>query len=255
MKLLTALLLSFAGTVGVSGMSVSASVGRASDRPKEPPSTTLVVQGESSISAATQAQQTSKVKSQSITPPSAVFTARYKFNEKSQRVKNLQRALGNVYVDGHYGKQTRQSHIWRLKKLGLSTTIVPSIPKPTPKYNISYDKEKRCPQYEQAFEDHGLVPVEVFSYVAWRESRCNPESVNAIWKNGKIVWTLNSDGSYDSGLLQINSSWKTATSEVCGSQYGDLKVLRNLDCNLKVAKFILDNSSNGLANWGIYRRS
>jgi hypothetical protein len=63
-----------------------------------------------------------------------------------------------------------------------------------------------CPQYEPTFKKYAL-PHKVFSYIAWRESRCNPGAVNAKWENGQLVWTLNSNGSYDSGLLQINSSW------------------------------------------------
>jgi hypothetical protein len=136
--------------------------------------------------------------------------------------------------------------------MGLSRANVPSN-KPVPTYNISYNPERRCPAFEQSFDQHRLHPVDVFSYIAWRESRCNPQAVNAIWKNGKIVWTLNNDGSYDSGLLQINSSWKTVTAQVCGSEFGNLTVLRNLDCNLKVAKHIMENSSGKLANWRVYR--
>ena len=51
MKLLTALLLSFAGTVGVSGEAF-ASVVKFTDQPKEPPSTALAVQVESSSNSA-----------------------------------------------------------------------------------------------------------------------------------------------------------------------------------------------------------
>lgn len=114
------------------------------------------------------------------------------------------------------------------------------------KYNISYDKTKRCPQYEADFKKYGLAPVEVFSYIAWRESRCAPGALNLL---------RNKDRSYDSGLLQINSSWKTVTSQVCGSKWGNMKALLNLDCNLKVAKFLLDPRNGGLGNWNIYKRS
>jgi hypothetical protein len=254
MKKLTALLLSFAGTATVATGPVQ--LGLSTDRPKEPPSTTLVVQGDSSLSEKTKdILEIKTVKVQSVSkPPQTVLTVKYKFNEKSSRVKKLQRVLG-VLADGHYGKVTRLAHIAKLKAAGLSTSIVPAVTKPVPRYNISYDKDKRCPQHEQSFESYGLHPVDVFSYIAWRESRCNPDAVNAIWKNGKITWTLNRDGSYDSGLLQINSSWKTVTAEVCGAEYGNLKVLRTLDCNLKVAKYILENSTSGLGNWKVYRRS
>ena len=248
MKHFTALLLSFAGPVLVAGGSIK--VERLDDRPKEPPSTAVVVLGKSSLSEATN----TAVTTQSVSTKETVLTAKYKFNEKSLRVKRLQREVG-VYVDGHYGKITRQAHIAKLKAARLSTESVPAVQLPPVRYNISYDKTHRCPSFEPMLEQHGLYPVDVFSYVAWRESRCSPSAINAIWKNGKIVWTLNKDGSYDSGLLQINSSWKQVTSDVCDTNYGDLKVLLTLDCNLQVAKFILDNSSSGLGNWRIYKRS
>jgi hypothetical protein len=254
MNKLTALLLSCAGTITVaSGASFSVTIGHTADRPKEPPSTTVVVHGETSLSVATTPTTitpVSNVSAQAV-QPSNVLETRYKFNERSARVRKLQRELG-VLADGHYGNQTRKAHIAKLKALGLSTEVAPSN-KPTPRYNISYDASKRCPQFEADLAQHGLQPVEVFSYLAWRESRCNPASVNARWKNGKIVWTLNRDGTYDSGLLQINSTWTTITSQICGSAWGDMKALLDVNCNLKVAKYLLDNSADGLGNWRIRR--
>jgi hypothetical protein len=104
---------------------------------------------------------------------------------------------------------------------------------------IPADATKRCPQYEAKFAKYGL-PVEIFSYISWRESRCNPKAENL---------TRNANGSSDHGLVQINSSWKTLTAESCGSRRGDLSALLNVDCNLKVAKRLLDTSSNPLGNW------
>lgn len=112
---------------------------------------------------------------------------------------------------------------------------------------ISPDQEKRCPRFEKLFKQYGL-PVEIFSYIAWRESRCNPKAINAKFKNGKIVWTLNKNGTYDSGLVQINSSWRTLTEQTCGTR--NLQVLFDVHCNLKVAKFLLEQTTGGLNNWG-----
>ena len=112
------------------------------------------------------------------------------------------------------------------------------------------DESETCPEYEDVFRQYGLKPVKTFLYIAWRESRCRPNAVNAKWDaQGNITWTLNKNGSVDRGLLQINSSWKTVTSNVCGSTYGDMEVLYDLDCNLKVAKYLLDNG--GLGHWGM----
>jgi hypothetical protein len=104
-----------------------------------------------------------------------------------------------------------------------------------------------CPQYEETFKKYAL-PAKVFSYIAWRESRCNPGAVNAIWENGKIVWTLNSNGSYDSGLLQINSSWFKTLREQFGYQPEDLM---NPAVNALFASWILHFSSGRLKNWNI----
>jgi hypothetical protein len=128
----------------------------------------------------------------------------------------------------------------------IEPTPTTTIPEPIDP-RIPADKSKRCPQFEQAFRDYGLVPVQVFSYIAYRESGCNPDAVNAKWNaNGKIIWTLNKNGSYDSGLLQVNSSWQTVTKSICG---GGIKLLRTLDCNLKVSKYLLDNG--GLRHWSL----
>jgi soluble lytic murein transglycosylase-like protein len=115
-------------------------------------------------------------------------------------------------------------------------------------HRIPDDKKKRCPQFNSKFKEYGL-PVQVFSYIAWRESGCNPKAINARFdKNGKVIWTLNKNGSIDRGLLQINSSWQTVTKNVCGT---DLNGLLDLDCNLSVAKYIMDNSKGKLMNWKI----
>jgi hypothetical protein len=108
-----------------------------------------------------------------------------------------------------------------------------------------------CPQYEDTFKKYALPP-KVFSYIAWRESRCNPGAVNAIWENGQIVWTLNKNGSYDSGLLQINSSWFKTLREQFGYNPEDLM---NPAVNALFASWILHFSSGRLSNWNIKARA
>lgn len=188
--------------------------------------------------------------------PEAIIQEVFVFNERSERVGKLQEYLG-VMVDQHYGKVTRRAHLDALSAAGMETAFVPALPNPIVdghkrRYNISDDPTHRCPQFEPLFAQHGLEPVEVFSYIAYRESRCNPKAVNARFDaNGKVLWTLNSNGSIDRGLLQINSCWKTVTQTVCGT---GLEGLFDVDCNLKVAKYLMDNSSNGLRNWNVWGR-
>lgn len=102
----------------------------------------------------------------------------------------------------------------------------------TTKKEIPSDPEKRCPKWENELRERGF-PVKLFSYIMWRESRCNPKAHNK---------TLNRDGSQDRGLLQINSTWKTVTKNICGT---DLDGLFDSDCNLKVAKYLYDTGGPG----------
>jgi hypothetical protein len=101
---------------------------------------------------------------------------------------------------------------------------------------IPNDLTKRCPEWESQLRDHGL-PVKLFSYIMWRESRCIPDAHNK---------TLNRDKSQDRGLLQINSTWKTVTKNICGT---DLDGLFDPTCNLKVAKYLYDNG--GARHWSM----
>jgi hypothetical protein len=94
---------------------------------------------------------------------------------------------------------------------------------------------KSCPQWESKLKAQGLVSVKKFSYIMWRESRCQE----------KIISKPNSNGTRDYGLLQINSSWRTVTRQVCGGT--NLNVLLNSRCNLKVAKYLFDNG--GIGHW------
>ena len=98
-------------------------------------------------------------------------------------------------------------------------------------------------------------PVQTFSYIAWREASCRLDAVNARWRNGQIVWTLNKNGSYDSGLFQVNSSWLTATRQVCGVNTGnkrkDLEALYDVDCSIAMAVWIMENTKGKLGNWNL----
>lgn len=101
---------------------------------------------------------------------------------------------------------------------------------------IPSDLTKRCPKWESELKNRGF-PVKLFSYIMWRESRCNPKAHNT---------TLNRDKSQDLGLLQINSTWKTVTKNICGT---NIDGLFNPDCNLKVAKYLYDNG--GAGHWSM----
>lgn len=180
----------------------------------------------------------------------------YKFGEDSRRVAELQAVIGTVRVDGTYGPITRREHIEKLQSLNLPVDNVPT-PSASAVYDIPSDQSQRCPQLEPLFQQAGLEPVEVFSYIAYRESHCNPKAQNATWKNGVMTYHLNKDKSYDTGLLQINSSWKSVTEKVCGESSSDnhMDGLKDPMCNIAVAKYIMDNSQGKLGNWRVYKRN
>jgi hypothetical protein len=106
---------------------------------------------------------------------------------------------------------------------------------------MGISNQKSCPAWEAVFRYYKL-PVKQFSYIAWRESRCSPKAVSR----------LNSNGTKDYGLLQINSSWKSVTANVCHSKFGDMGALLNYKCNMKVAKWLLEHTSSGLGNWSTH---
>ena len=122
-----------------------------------------------------------------------------------------------------------------LKRI-LTTTIALSL-LTTPL--VAEAKATSCPRYEAQLRKHGL-PVKEFSYIMWRESRCNPKAVSS----------QNGDGSYDYGALQVNSTWRTVTARVCHRPARQVKKsLLKLDCNLRVARYLYENG--GLAHWRI----
>ncbi len=103
----------------------------------------------------------------------------------------------------------------------------------------------RCKKLEPDIAEAGL-PVTYFTYIAWRESRCRINAINARFnKQGKVVWALNRNGTFDSGVFQINSSWRTKTRKVCG---GDIKKLMQWECNLAMAVNLYRDG--GLHHWG-----
>lgn len=125
--------------------------------------------------------------------------------------------------------------------------------------SIPKDKTYRCPTLEPSIREAGLKPVAVWSYISWRESRCQPKAIGWNYKAGKshrdcrlapasVYKRCKAVDSYDSGAMQINSTWKTVTAQVCNAEFGNLEVLRKVDCNLAVAKFLFDNG--GLGHWG-----
>lgn len=116
-----------------------------------------------------------------------------------------------------------------------TTSTTSTLPEVIPA-GIPTDHTKRCPKWEAKFREYGL-PVKAFSYIAYRESRCNSQA----WNRYK-----NANGTQDLGLVQINSSWKSVTRNICGT---GIKGLFDVDCNLSVARYLYNNG--GLGHWSL----
>ena len=113
-----------------------------------------------------------------------------------------------------------------------------------------------CKQYHALMRKHGL-PVKVFAPIMYRESRCEPRAIGWNYHRGKThrdcrlspartYRKCKAVKSFDSGLLQINSTWRTVTKETCNST--DVFVLLQPNCNLAVAARLYANGK-GLSNW------
>jgi hypothetical protein len=185
----------------------------------------------------------------------------FKFNERSKAVHDLQMFLG-IKVDRHYGPKTKKAHLDYLKKNKLSVGEVPGVARVSGMSvsTTSSKKEevKRCPKWEKLLKKYKL-PVKEFSYIMWRESRCQKMAIGWNYKKGfgpsncrldvaKVYKNCPAVRSYDIGLLQINSSWKTVTAKVCKKPIRQIiKSLTDPECNLKVARHLYKNG--GMHHW------
>ena len=115
-----------------------------------------------------------------------------------------------------------------------------------------------CPQWHALMREHGL-PVKVMSPIMYRESKCKKMAVGWNYHKGKShldcklapakkYRKCKAVKSYDVGLFQINSSWKTLTAQVCKTKLGEMLALQDPVCNIKVAA-VLYNNGKGLSNW------
>ena len=157
--------------------------------------------------------------------------------------------LSKKEVDFDQLKMMTRDAVKKLPKYPPVKNDHPGKRKPVPQ-----DPEKRCPKWEAALADYGMFPIETWSYIAWRESRCRIKAQNAEWDaNGNMKYHLNNNKSYDTGLLQINSTWRSRVAEVCGEWAIENRMqgLKTLDCNLKFARWLMENSKGGLTNWNM----
>lgn len=112
-----------------------------------------------------------------------------------------------------------------------------------------------CPEWHDDLRKAGL-PVRVFAPIMWRESRCIPTAVGWNYHRNKshrdcrlsparTYRKCKAVKSYDIGLLQVNSTWRSVTKAICKSS--DVLILQKPACNLKVAAYLWANG--GSSHW------
>jgi len=197
--------------------------------------------------------------------PSMLLHAKFKMWQHGTAVAELQRVL-ETRVTGTYDKNTRKKHLSYLQRKKENTNGVPAFTKKSTVSAASVHTmsvqiagiKKSCPQFEKLLKKHKL-PVATFSRIMWRESRCQPKAIGWNYKSGygpsncklapaKIYRKCKAIKSFDSGLLQINSSWTTVVAQTCGTRWGDHSALLDPVCNVKVAAVLYDEGK-GLSNW------
>ena len=202
-----------------------------------------------------------------------VISMSFVLGQEGIEVHDLQGIVG-AKQDGKYGPITRKLHFAYLEKNSLNTSLAPQAPVKSAStssgtvssqsvslQSVSLQSESkvtgRCPKWEKKLREYKL-PVKEFSFIMWRESKCVAKAVGWNYREGmshrdcklshaRTYRKCKAVKSYDVGLLQINSSWKTLTARVCKYEYGKMLILQDPDCNLKVASALYKQS--GLAPW------
>jgi hypothetical protein len=202
-----------------------------------------------------------------------VISMSFVLGQEGIEVHDLQGIVG-AKQDGKYGPITRKLHFAYLEKNSLNTSLAPQAPvksastssgtvssQSVSSQSVSLQSESkvtgRCPKWEKKLRQYKL-PVKEFSFIMWRESKCVAKAIGWNYHKGmshrdcklshaRTYRKCKAVKSYDVGLLQINSSWKTLTAKVCKYEYGKMLILQDPDCNLKVASAIYKQS--GLEPW------
>jgi hypothetical protein len=165
------------------------------------------------------------------------------------------RPFGVLCVDRVLRQETT-----KMKKLAALiialTALIPAMGVVSP---VEARTDWLCPKYTKQIKQ--AFPREVWrtmDAIMWRESRCIPKAVGWNYRSGQSHRDCRDSGkfharrrcpavrSWDTGLFQINSSWNTLTTQVCGKNTRT-KILTNVECNFKVAKMLYSNG--GLDHW------
>lgn len=136
-----------------------------------------------------------------------------------------------------------------MKLLALVTAVLFSV-LPAHKAEASKDKGL-CPQWRKQAIEAGWKKrhLKTLDYIMHRESRCRPVALNT---------TLNRDGSWDYGLLQINNKTWCLPSKYSAKGYlQNLKIVKscndllNPTVNLVAALAVYEAAGNSFSPWGM----
>ena len=124
---------------------------------------------------------------------------------------------------------------------------------------VEASKPWLCPKYtEQIKQAFPRKHWRTMDAIMWRESKCVAKAVGWNYRDGMSHVDCKDRGtfharrkcpavkSWDMGLFQINSTWNTLTTQVCGKNTRT-RVLWEVDCNFAVARVLYKNG--GLAHW------
>jgi hypothetical protein len=147
-----------------------------------------------------------------------------------------------------------------MRRLVAATFLAVSIILINPvESSVEASKPWKCPRYTaQIKKTFPRKDWRRMDAIMWRESKCIRQAAGWNYHKGKTHRHCKDNGyfhnrqkckavrSWDIGLWQINSQWNTVTTRLCG-QNTRTKVLMNVDCNFRVAKYLYDNG--GLHHW------
>lgn len=124
---------------------------------------------------------------------------------------------------------------------------------------VEASKPWLCPKYTQEIKQtFKRKDWRTMDRIMWRESKCETRAVGWNYRTGMSHADCRDSGrfhqrkrckavrSWDVGLFQVNSSWYTITTQLCGRNTRST-VLMESQCNFKVAKYLYENG--GLAHW------
>jgi hypothetical protein len=124
---------------------------------------------------------------------------------------------------------------------------------------VEASKPWLCPKYTaQIKKTFPRKDWRTMDRIMWRESKCIRQAVGWNHRPGMSHRDCKDSGrfhprkkckavrSWDVGLFQVNSSWFTLTTRLCGKNTRTTVLMRS-KCNFRVAKYLYKNG--GLAHW------